>query len=175
MIKPIVLYGNKILRQPCLPYNTVTQTDELVQDLWDTMYNANGVGLATPQIGVEFRIFVIDLPDEKWKEVFINPRIIEYSGDDVIVDEACLSIPSMSAIVSRKDTIKIEWYDEYWTSHVEEFSGLKARVIQHEYDHLDGILYVDRTNIKYNIQMITSLQKLQRRDLDDMHIKYPVI
>ena len=172
MIKPIVLYGDKILRYQCHPYREGTELSDTIQDLWDTMYNAKGAGLAAPQIGLSTRIFVIDIPDINFKEVFINPTITFEDGEDVEMEEACLSLPGINAPVTRKSEIEIEYYDENWLFTKKEFSGLEARVIQHEYDHLDGVLWIDRTDIKFGLKIITALQKFQRRDAI---VDYPII
>ncbi len=119
--------------------------------MWQTMYESDGVGLAAPQIGKNIRVFVVDGspfeeldPDCKnFKKAFINAHILERSGDDVPFNEGCLSIPGIHEDVMRKDRIKIAYRDENWVEHVEEFSGPRARIIQHEYDHLDGIVFID--------------------------------
>jgi len=143
MIKPIVLYGNSILREKCLPFSKGTDLREIIQDLWDTMYNSKGIGLALPQIGSSQRLFVIDIPNVI-KKVFINPTILEKTGEYMIMNEGCLSIPELEGPVIRKDHIVIEYYNEDWIYLKEEYSGIKSRVIQHEYDHLEGKLWVDR-------------------------------
>jgi len=115
------------------------------------MHNAEGVGLAAPQVGLINRIFVVDLStlaeDEPsladFKKAFINPHIIEKSGDKVLMDEGCLSIPGLREDVLRYNTIRITYFDENWVEHDEVYSGFPARVLQHEYDHLDGIMFVD--------------------------------
>jgi len=172
MIQPIVLYGNPILRQRCEPYHPGTQVDSIIQDLWDTMYNAKGAGLAAPQIGQLFRIFIVDPPFVDFKRVFINPTILEYSKETSVLEEGCLSIPGLQAPIERPISIKIEWYDEKWKKNTEEFSGLKAKVIQHEYDHLEGVLWLDRASSKFTIPMITALKHCQMRKVNNVDYPY---
>ena len=163
MIKPIVLYGNRILRTPARNYAQGADIKDVVQDLWDTMYNAEGAGLAGPQINLSNRIFVIDLPDQKWKQVFINPTIEKKYGNMEASIEGCLSLPGLSAPIVREDEIEITYFDENWKFHVEKYNGIKARVIQHEYDHLEGTLWVDRVDPAVGMLMISQLNALQNR------------
>ncbi|MDR1527671.1 MAG: peptide deformylase [Dysgonamonadaceae bacterium] len=153
MILPIYLYGHPVLRKetkdipPDYPHLSL-----LLDNMYETMYNANGVGLAAPQIGLEDRILVIDLTScEKddpsctgFKKVFINAHIIERDGEEVLMEEGCLSIPNIHEKVPRPNQIRIRYLDENLQPHDEVYEGYKARVIQHEYDHLDGILFTDR-------------------------------
>ncbi|GHU88358.1 peptide deformylase [Bacteroidia bacterium] len=152
MILPVYLCGQQVLRKVCqdLPAD-YKDLDQLIGNMFETMYNADGVGLAGPQVGLDYRIFVIDLnvfADEKpefkdFKKVFINARITERDGEDVVAEEGCLSIPDIHENVTRKNRIRIQYLDENLNSHDEIFEGYKARVIQHEYDHIEGILFVD--------------------------------
>ncbi len=154
MILPIYIYGHPVLRKEAKDIDSsYPNLKELIDNMFETMYNADGVGLAAPQIGLEDRIFVIDLSplaDEEnpgykdLKKVFINARITNRSGDIASVEEGCLSIPGINESVPREDTIEIEYLDEKLEVHKETFIGFTARVIQHEYDHIDGILFVDR-------------------------------
>ncbi|MCS7189128.1 MAG: peptide deformylase [Bacteroidia bacterium] len=150
MIRPIVLYGSPILRQKAIAINRESDyLPELIQDLWDTMYNAEGVGLAAPQIGVSRQIFVIDAralqpPEEPpFKGVFINPRILQRASIWTTHEEGCLSIPGIREEIARPENIEIEYYDENFQLQRSTFSGIVARIIQHEYDHLIGRLFVD--------------------------------
>ena len=136
------------------------------------MYAANGAGLAGPQINLPERIFVVDPPFADFKKVFINPRIVSYYGDDYIMDEGCLSIPGLEAPVVRKRDIRVDYYDENWEFHSESFSGLKSRVLQHEYDHLEGVLWIDRVDPIVGMKLIKDLKKITQRDVD---ISYPYI
>ena len=151
MIYPIVAYGNPILKREAEEIAEGTDMNTLIKDMYATMDFANGVGLAAPQINQGIRLFVIDstlMLDEDDEEkgvrrVFINPIILDEYGDDFGFEEGCLSIPEVRAEIIRPDKLTIEYYDENWVLHEEEFSGLTARVIQHEYDHLEGILFID--------------------------------
>ncbi len=151
MIYPIVAYGNPILKREAEEIAEGTDMHTLIKDMYATMDFANGVGLAAPQINQGIRLFVIDstlMLDEDNEEkgirrVFINPIILDEYGDDFSFEEGCLSIPEVRAEIIRPDKLTIEYYDENWKLHEEEFSGLTARVIQHEYDHLEGILFID--------------------------------
>jgi peptide deformylase len=144
MIKPIIIYGDPVLRKICKPYFVGTNLKETIQDLWDTMYNADGVGIAAPQVGLSTRLFVIDLSDQEWKQVFINPKITKTFGEHTYIEESCLSLPGISDVITRHDEIVIEYYDENWLYLREEYKGIRSRVIQHEYDHLEGKLWIDR-------------------------------
>lgn len=160
MILPIVAYGANILRKKA---ENITpdypQLDKLIADLWETMYASNGVGLAAPQINKDIRLFVMDsaqifehqeedekgkYPDEPGvKKVFINPHIKELNGDDWSYNEGCLSIPKIREDIMRPEEIVIDYVDENFQPHTDIFNGLTARIIQHEYDHLEGKLFID--------------------------------
>ncbi len=153
MIYPIVIYGNSILRKKAEPIEqTYPNLDLLIKDMYQTLNNADGVGLAAPQIGLSIRLFIIDLSilgEEtpaylNYKRTMINPQILSFEGEDVTMDEGCLSLPGLSETVKRKDKISIEYYDENWEKKVETYEGYPCRVIQHEYDHIEGHVFVDR-------------------------------
>ena len=157
MIRPIVAYGNPILNQPSSKVDIENEDiSNLIDDMWETLYNANGVGLAAPQIGVLKQIFITDFDYfkeeesfnkseiEKFQQVFINPKITDEYGENFLFSEGCLSIPDILEELSRKNTIKIEFLDEKFNPKKITCSGVIARVIQHEYDHLKGILFTDR-------------------------------
>ncbi|WP_224489405.1 peptide deformylase [Robertkochia flava] len=160
MILPIVAYGDPVLRKEGQDITAdYPELDTLISNMFETMYNAQGVGLAAPQIGLPIRLFIIDatpfaddedLSEEEqaalkdFKKVFINARILEENGTPWTFNEGCLSIPDIREDVSRKEIVRLEYFDEHFTRHEEEFSGLAARVIQHEYDHIDGILFTDK-------------------------------
>jgi peptide deformylase len=153
MILPIVAYGDPVLKTRARDIDRdYPDLQALIENMWETMYNAQGVGLAAPQIGLPIRLFVIDaIPFEEdeealkdFKKVFINPRIIEQKGKEWLFNEGCLSFPDLREDIYRKPDIKINYLDENFTEHEEEFSGLAARIIQHEYDHIEGIVMVDR-------------------------------
>ncbi|GGF50297.1 peptide deformylase [Echinicola rosea] len=151
MIYPIVAYGNPILKKETEEINEGEDINELISDMFDTMDHASGVGLAAPQINKGIRLFVIDSSlmldedsEEKgFRKAFINPIILDEYGDDYSFEEGCLSIPDVRAEITRPETLTIEYFDENWNLKEEAFSGMTARVIQHEYDHLEGILFVD--------------------------------
>jgi peptide deformylase len=150
MIYSIVVYGDPVLKKPAKDIEKGSiDLKQLVADMYETMYNANGVGLAAPQIGKGLRIFVVDAEpmDEEnlkgFKKAFINPEILEESGEEWPYEEGCLSIPGIRAEVFRPEKIRIRYYDEDWNEYEEEYEGLAARVIQHEYDHIEGVLFTD--------------------------------
>ncbi len=161
MILPIIAFGNPILKRIAedIPEN-FEGLSALLSDMFETMYAAKGVGLAAPQIGESIRLFIVDgspfaneegeeidpkaIGIEGFKKVFINPIIEEESGDLWPFQEGCLSIPKIRENVNRKERICVSYYDENWFLHREEFDGYKARIIQHEYDHLEGILFTDK-------------------------------
>lgn len=158
MILPIRAFGDPVLRKVAKEIDKdYPELQNLVDNMFETMYSANGIGLAAPQIGLDIRLFVIDvsplaededyddIKDElaEFKKVFINARILEESGEEWKFNEGCLSIPDVREDVKRKDTIVIEYYDKNFVKHTETFSDIRARVIQHEYDHIEGILFTD--------------------------------
>ena len=150
MIYPIILYGGSVLRKKADEIKRdEIDVKKLSDDMFETMENADGIGLAAPQIGISKRIFVVDgtmLEDEKmknFKKVFINPKIISESGEDWGFEEGCLSIPSIRENISRKTDIEITYFDENWNQFTEHFDGMRARVIQHEFDHIQGKLFTD--------------------------------
>jgi peptide deformylase len=155
MIYPIVVYGHSILRKVAVDIDKdYPGLKQLIDDLFETMYKSEGMGLAAPQIGKSIRIFVIDgtpISDEEpglagFKKAFINAHIIEKTGELKPMTEGCLSIPHLREEVNRESHIRITYYDENWEFHDEVFDGYKARIIQHEYDHLEGILFTDKVS-----------------------------
>jgi peptide deformylase len=153
MIYPIVVYGHPVLRKVAEDVEKdYPGLSQLIDDLFETMYHAEGIGLAAPQIGKSVRIFVIDgepaADDEPsmadFRQAFINAHIVEKSGDLVPMTEGCLSIPNLREEVDRESRIRIEYYDRNWEFHNEIYEGFKARIILHEYDHLDGVMFTDR-------------------------------
>ncbi len=150
MVYPIIAYGNPVLKKKAqIIEKDGTDVKQLAEDMFETMHNASGIGLAAPQIGKSIRMFVADatpLEDEEigeWKQVFINPEIVEEFGDEWAFEEGCLSIPTIREDVIRPEKVKIHYFDENWNEHTEEFNGMQARIIQHEYDHIEGILFTD--------------------------------
>jgi len=155
MILPIVAFGAPILRKKCVDITPeYPEFETLLANMWETMYEASGVGLAAPQINKAIRLFLIDTTpfaeDEEeieeviLKQTFINARIIKETGEEWDFNEGCLSIPDVREDVSRKSTVTIEYFDENFKKHTDTYHGLTARVIQHEYDHVDGILFIDK-------------------------------
>lgn len=167
MILPIVVYGDPVLRKVCEDISPdYPQLPELIADMFETMYSAQGVGLAAPQIGKAIRLFIVDTapfvegddeeeeeseftPEQKkelmnFKRIFINARIIEEVGTEWKFNEGCLSLPKIREDVMRKPRVTISYVDENFKPHTEVFEGLAARVIQHEYDHIEGKLFTDR-------------------------------
>ncbi|WP_027000556.1 peptide deformylase [Eisenibacter elegans] len=152
MIYPIVAYGDPVLKkvaQDIDPKDASFDLKQLVADMFETMYNAQGVGLAAPQIGKSLRLFVVDAEpmDEEnlkgFKKVFVNPEILEETGTPWAYEEGCLSIPTIRGDVERPEKLRIRYYDENWNAYEEEYHGMAARVIQHEYDHIEGILFTE--------------------------------
>ena len=150
MFYPIVMYGDPVLRQRAKDIEQGTDLKQLIDDMFETMHGASGIGLAAPQIGKSIRLFIVDgtvLEDEEgmenFKKAFVNPEILEEVGTPWEFEEGCLSIPNIRENVSRKERLKIRYYDENWNLHEEEYDGMKARIIQHEYDHIEGKLFVD--------------------------------
>ena len=163
MILPIVAYGDPVLKMEAEEIDeSYPELKELIANMFETMYQAKGVGLAAPQIGKSIRLFIVDgapfadeegeEPDpkaagiESFKKVFINPIIEEESGPKWSFQEGCLSIPKIRENVSRHEKLSISYYDENWKFHEESYDGYAARIIQHEYDHIEGILFTDHLN-----------------------------
>ncbi len=155
MVFPIVAYGHPILRKVAEDIDKdYPGLNQLIEDMFETMYASNGVGLAAPQVNRSIRLFVIDTTpykeeypgEENMKRVFINARIVEETGEEWSFNEGCLSIPQIREDVIRKPNVHIKYYDENFEFHDEVISGALGRVIQHEYDHLDGVLFVDHIN-----------------------------
>lgn len=153
MILPIYLYGQPVLRKQGIEITKdYPNLKELIDNMFETMYNADGVGLAAPQIGLDIRLFIIDLEvlaeDEPkyagFKKVFINPQIIERLGEIEPIEEGCLSLPGIRESVDRESKIRIKYFDEDFQEHEEEYDAFFARCIQHEYDHIEGILFIDK-------------------------------
>src|SRR5688572_5998549 len=150
MIYPIVMYGDPILRQRAKEVEKGTDLKQLIEDMYETMHGASGIGLAAPQIGKGIRLFIVDgtvLEDEPdmqdFKKVFINPQLLEELGTPWEYEEGCLSIPNIREKITRKEKLRIRYYDQDWNALEEEYDGMKARIIQHEYDHIEGKLFVD--------------------------------
>lgn len=179
MIYPIVAYGDPVLKKEAEEIAPGTDLQELVDDMFETMYEAHGVGLAAPQIGKSLRLFVIDPEpmDEEltdMKMAFINPVMIEELGDEWAFEEGCLSIPNIRENVSRQAKIRIKFYDLDWNEHEKEYDGMAARVIQHEYDHIEGVLFTDYLSGFKKRLLKSRLGKITKGDVDvDYKMKFP--
>ena len=177
MILPIVAYGSNVLRKETEEIEEGSDIKKLVDYMFETMYASSGVGLAGPQVGKSLRIFIVDAspfsePEEgekaskeqlqlkDFKKVFINPIIEAEKGKEWPFSEGCLSIPGIREEVIRKPTVRISYFDENWTLHEETFEGIAARIIQHEYDHVEGVLFTDHLN--------PFKRRLLKRKLDDI-------
>lgn len=179
MILPIVAYGHNSLRRENDDVDHGFEgLKDLVKDMFQTMYNARGVGLAAPQVDKPYRIFVVDgepmdgsLEGDQetlkgWKKAFINPEIIEETGEEWGFEEGCLSIPEIRETVFRPGTIKVRYFDEDFNEKVEVLSGMKARIFQHEYDHIEGVLFVDHLS-PFRRQLIKSrLSRIQKGKIE---------
>lgn len=153
MIYPVYIIGSSVLRKKAEEIDRdYPDLQQVIENMWETMYNADGIGLAAPQIGKSIRLLVMDastLADDDpslkdFKKVLINAKITELSDDEELMSEGCLSIPGINEDVKRSNKITLEYYDENFVLHKEKYSGFSARVIQHEYDHLEGILFTDK-------------------------------
>ncbi|MCK0123424.1 peptide deformylase [Gelidibacter sp. F2691] len=192
MILPIVAYGDPVLRKEGEPITAeYPKLTELIANMYETMYDAYGVGLAAPQIGLAIRLFVIDTTpfsededlnaDEKaalegFKRTFINAEILEETGDEWAFNEGCLSIPEVREDVFRKPKIKIQYQDEDFRTHTEVFEGLIARVIQHEYDHIDGILFTDKLSTLKKRLIKSRLNNISKGNISvDYKMRFPAM
>ncbi len=155
MILPIYAYGHPVLKKIAEPIGPdYPGLAELIANMWETMEKADGVGLAAPQIGVSIRLFLVDTtevdrkklndPDLGFSRVFLNATMLEETGEAWTYEEGCLSIPKISGDVDRQPVIRLRWHDEQFVEHEETFRGINARVIQHEYDHLEGVLFTEK-------------------------------
>lgn len=195
MILPIVAFGDPVLRKKAIDINPeYSDLEKLIANMWETMYGSSGVGLAAPQIGRSIRLFVIDTAyalskledlDEEdqhmfkgqigMKRVFINPKQIELQGDEWPYNEGCLSIPNIREDVLRPDEITLEFFDENFRMHTETFSGFNGRVVQHEYDHLEGILFTDHLKPLKKRLLKPKLDKISRGEVKvDYKMKFPL-
>jgi peptide deformylase len=192
MIYPIVAYGDPILRKVAQPVDlNTTNLDlpKLADDMFETMYASAGVGLAAPQIGLGIRLFVVDgtplqAEDEKsedfdpslvnFKKVFINAEILDEDGDEWAYEEGCLSIPGIRADVYRPEQVTLRYQDLDGTEHTATFEGMAARIIQHEYDHLDGVLFTDHLGPLKKRMLKNKLANITKGDVKvDYPMKFP--
>ena len=178
-VLPIVTYNDPILRKKGEPVKELTEEiKEFIADMFETMYNSKGVGLAAPQLGVSLRIFVVDadnmMDDEEEKPgpvAFINPEIVEKKGKKVPFDEGCLSIPEVTDKVMRPENIVLKYKNEHFEDIEIEVEGWLSRVIQHEYDHLEGVLFIDYLSAFRKRMHKSDLQEI---DAGERKTKYPI-
>lgn len=192
MILPIVAYGDPVLKKQAKEITKdYPNLDTLIDNMFETMYGAYGVGLAAPQIGLSIRLFIVDaspfaedddLSKEEqeqlkdFKRVFINPTILEETGDEWAFNEGCLSIPDVREDVFRQPNIKIQYQDQDFNTHTEELSGLAARVFQHEYDHIEGILFTDKLSALKKRLIKGKLANISKGKINvDYRMKFPLM
>ena len=190
MILPIVAYGDPVLKKKAIEINSkYSNLKKLIENMWETMYAAHGVGLAAPQIGESVRLFIVDGSpfaqdtdldnierDElkSFKKVFINAEIISYRGPQESFNEGCLSIPDIREDVNRLSTIDIAYYNERFELVEEEISGLASRIVQHEYDHIEGILFTDKLGPLKKKLLKTRLTQISRGKINpDYKMRFP--
>jgi peptide deformylase len=180
MIYPIVVYGDPVLKKRAEDIEKGSlDVKILAADMFETMYGASGVGLAAPQIGKSIRMFVVDgEPMEEalkdFKKVFINPEILEEEGEEWAFEEGCLSIPGIRAEVYRPEKLRIRYFDEDWNEHDEEYEGVAARIIQHEYDHIEGVLFTDHLSGLKKRLLKNKLQNISKGQVrTDYRIQVP--
>jgi peptide deformylase len=182
---PIIAYGDPILRKKAADISPdYPGLNTLIDNMFDTMYGAHGVGLAAPQVGLSIRLFIIDAvpfaeDDEAlkdFKKVFINPQIKEESGDKWAFNEGCLSIPDIREDVNRHQNLTITYLDQDWKEHTESYSGLAARVIQHEYDHIEGKLFTDKLSPLRKAMLKNRLDSISKGFVNvDYKMKFPAL
>ena len=191
MILPVVAYGDPVLKKKAVEITPeYPNLKALIENMYDTMYSAYGVGLAAPQIGLSIRLFLVDaspfaddevLGEEEqtflknFKHTFINPVILEESGDEWAFNEGCLSIPEVREDVFRKPNIKVQYQDEDFNTNTMELSGLAARVFQHEYDHIEGVLFTDKLSSLKKRLIKGKLANISKGKVDvDYRMKFPL-
>ena len=191
MIYPIVAYGDPVLRKKAtdIPQD-FPDLNQLIDDMFETMYGASGIGLAAPQIGKPIRLFIVDAtPFEddqelskedravlsEFKKVFINAEILEERGDEWVFNEGCLSIPDIREDIFRKDEITIRYFDADFNEHTEVYSGIAARIIQHEYDHIEGVLFTDHLSALKKRMIKSKLGQISKGLIRaEYRMKYPL-
>ncbi|MBI1766997.1 MAG: peptide deformylase [Bacteroidetes bacterium] len=173
MIYPIVMYGDAVLRKKAKDIDNGKDILVLVNDMYETMHAAHGIGLAAPQIGKSIRLFVVDgttLEDEPtlkdFKKTFVNPVILNEDGEPWAFEEGCLSIPNIREEVERPEKLRIKYFDENWNPFEEEYDGMKARIIQHEYDHIEGKLFIDYLSPLKKRMLKGKLNDISKGDVD---------
>jgi peptide deformylase len=176
MVYPIVMYGDPVLRKRAQDIEKGADIKALIQDMFETMDAAHGIGLAAPQIGKSIRLFVVDATTldkedhdqdlSDFKKAFLNPEILDEEGEEWEFEEGCLSIPNIRENVSRPETLTIRYYDENWNLKEEEYDGMKARIIQHEYDHIEGKLFIDYLSPLKKRMLKGKLANISKGDVD---------
>ncbi|HPF11681.1 MAG TPA: peptide deformylase [Flavobacteriaceae bacterium] len=191
MIYPIIAYGDPVLRKETEEItSSYPKLQELLEDMFETMYASYGIGLAAPQIGLSIRLFVVDaspfeddedLSEEErrflkdFKKVFINAKILNETGNEWAFNEGCLSIPDVREDVFRKESLVIEYWDENFQKHTDTISGIAARIIQHEYDHIEGILFTDRLTPLKKRLIKSKLNNISKGNVKvDYRMKFPI-
>jgi peptide deformylase len=191
MIYPIVAYGDSVLRVVGKEIDTnYPKLKKLLEDMFETMYASSGIGLAAPQIGLPIRLFIVDaspfeddedLTEEEraflkdFKRVFINAKMVEETGDEWVFNEGCLSIPDVREDVFRKDTITIEYMDENFKKKIETVNGIAARIVQHEYDHIEGILFTDKLSALKKRLLKSKLTNISKGNIKvDYRMRFPL-
>lgn len=183
---PIIAYGDPILRRkaPAIEPEEYPHLAALIENMYETMYAARGIGLAAPQVGFSIRLFIVDAspfededPELKgFKKVFINAAVLEETGEEWAFNEGCLSIPDIREDVYRGPVIRLSYYDEDWKHHEETFSGMVARIIQHEYDHIEGKLFIDKLSPLRKRLIQKKLNDISRGIVDvDYKMKFPAV
>ena len=190
MILPIVAYGDPVLRKKATAISEdFSKLDALIENMFDTMYGARGIGLAAPQIGLPIRLFIVDATPfgddddlseaeravcADFKKVFINPKITEETGDEWVFNEGCLSIPNINEDVFRQPVVTITYQDENFEKHTETYDGMVARIIQHEYDHIEGILFTDKLSVLKKRLLKSKLTNISKGKIDVAYrMKFP--
>ena len=182
MIYPIYAYGEPVLKKRAKEVEKGSlDVVQLSEDMFETMYQAQGVGLAAPQIGLNLRMFVVDSTpmeedDTSFRKVFINPEILEETGEFQAIEEGCLSIPGIREDITRNSVVRIRYFDEHWNEFEEVIAGIRARVIQHEYDHIEGVLFTDKlSGIKKRL-LKNKLTNISKGNVKvDYRMKFPAL
>lgn len=178
MIRPIILYGDPILELVSTEVQKYSKIDikPIIIDMFETLHKANGVGLAAVQIGIPLKLFIVDahlknqvdknIPEFNFSGIFINPKILKEYGELIKHPEGCLSVPQITALVERLSNIELEWWDENWEYHKQEFDGYTSRIIQHEYEHLNGNIYIDKLDKMWRKMLESPLNLISKRKLE---------
>ena len=182
MILPIVAYGDPVLNKIATDIQKeYPELQKLIADMYETMYSANGVGLAAPQIGRSIRLFIADgtaiesLKESGFKKIFINPEILEENGEEWAYEEGCLSIPGIRENVLRPSKLKVKYLDENFNERIEDYEGIAARIIQHEYDHIEGTLFVEHLSPLKKQLIKNKLSNISKGKVDvEYRMKFPM-